>query len=103
MMPVRRLMTKILALDVTNGSPPDPPLGKNVVSKGRTLPAKAAELAGPSNEEVADLLKADPVTTIDIAAALETTKPSSDGKMDKYVIFIFQINFNILTFIIFYY
>lgn len=83
MMPVRRLMTKILALDVTNGPAPDPP-SKNGVSRGRTLP-KAAESLGPSNEEVADLLKADPVTTIDIAAALETTKPSSDGKMDKYV------------------
>jgi hypothetical protein len=36
--------------------------------------------------DVEGLLRADPVTSIDLAAALKTTKPSSDGKMTKYVL-----------------
>ena len=35
-------------------------------------------------EEVDALLKSDPVSVEDIAAALETTRPSSDGTMGKY-------------------
>lgn len=36
--------------------------------------------------DVEGLLRADPVTAIDLTAALKTTKPSSDGKMTKYVL-----------------
>ena len=35
--------------------------------------------------DVEGLLKADPVTSSDLSTALQTTKPSSDGKMIKYV------------------
>ena len=34
--------------------------------------------------DVEGMLKADPVTSSDLTAALQTTKPSSDGKMIKY-------------------
>lgn len=35
--------------------------------------------------DVEGLLKADPVTLSDLSTALQSTKPSSDGKMIKYV------------------
>ena len=34
--------------------------------------------------DVEGLLKADPVTSLDLTAALQSTKPSSDGNMIKY-------------------
>ena len=43
--------------------------------------------------DVEALLKADPVTLSDLTAALQTTKPSSDGKMIKYDILILEIHF----------
>lgn len=44
-----------------------------------------AAAGGKAAIDVEGLLRADPVTSIDLAAALKTTKPSSDGKMTKYV------------------
>ena len=49
----------------------------------------AAAAASASMQDIEALLKADPVTQEDIALALTTTKPSSDGKMTKYVKLIF--------------
>ena len=43
--------------------------------------------------DVEALLKADPVTLSDLTAALQTTKPSSDGKMTKYDTLILGIHF----------
>jgi hypothetical protein len=43
--------------------------------------------------DVEALLKADPVTLSDLTAALQTTKPSSDGKMIKYDTLILEIHF----------
>ena len=44
----------------------------------------AAASAAASTQEIESLLRADPVTPTDIALALQTTKPSSDGKITKY-------------------
>ena len=41
--------------------------------------------------DVEGLLKADPVTSSDLATALQTTKPSSDGKMIKYVLIHYKL------------
>ena len=43
---------------------------------------RAPSLVGP--EEVDSLLKGDPVSLDDVMAALESTRPSSDGNMNKY-------------------
>jgi 2-oxo-4-hydroxy-4-carboxy--5-ureidoimidazoline (OHCU) decarboxylase len=44
----------------------------------------AAAAAAASTQDIMSLLREDPVTGEDIATALRTTKPSSDGKMTKY-------------------
>ena len=116
MMPVRRLMTKIATVGDTavggggigsssgvinlahEGMIPDPPpaavRGNNLASGGRraaaagtgssTATATAAMLN--SMQDINALLKQDPVSPDDIYTALGTTKPSSDGKIDKYVL-----------------
>lgn len=45
-----------------------------------------AAVAPKAAIDVEGLLRADPVTSIDLASALKTTKPSSDGKMTKCVL-----------------
>lgn len=44
----------------------------------------AAAAAAASTQDIMNLLREDPVSAADIATALSTTKPSSDGKMAKY-------------------
>ena len=81
MRPVRRLVQRIRELD-TNGAPnslPEPaPTGKTSAVRAPL----AAALRGAA-VDAESLLKADPVTQEDLRAALETTKSSSDGCMDK--------------------
>jgi hypothetical protein len=51
------------------------------------LAASFKSIASASTSADAEaLLRADPVTAQDLRAALETTKSSSDGHMDRYVI-----------------
>jgi hypothetical protein len=57
----------------SNNNPPISKCSKNGIA---AVGAKAVI-------DVEGLLRADPVTSIDLAAALKTTKPSSDGKMTK--------------------
>jgi hypothetical protein len=58
--------------------------------------------------DVEALLKADPVTLSDLTAALQTTKPSSDGKIIKYdplnleiqfFVWIISIEYSLLSFL----
>ncbi len=63
MKPVRRLMTRL---------------------QGVSLAASAAGSRGMGAPDVQVLLSQDPVSMDDVAAALASTKPSSDGKVDKY-------------------
>lgn len=87
MMPVRRLIKKIEAVSVdstastTNNTLgqqhiPEPPRHRkhNTYTIKNTKPV----------QEVESLLREDPVTAEDVSVALGSTKPSSDGKMDKY-------------------
>jgi katanin p60 ATPase-containing subunit A1 len=83
MMPVRRLMSQLQQLDMTAGASagaiPDPPPSKH----GRNIKGGYGGASVPP-VDVQALLLADPVTDIDIGAALASTRPSSDGKMTKY-------------------
>ena len=76
MMPVRRLMKKIDELDRQEPGAP---------SRAGQLPhqpQRGMKIARPGDVEA--LLRADPVSQDDIAAALRTTKPSSDGNILRY-------------------
>lgn len=100
MRPVRRLMIKLQQIDTSEGAypTPEPPPrdsmgGTSGANSGRPAAAVKQGQAGsnfmraPSNfgpEEVDALLKSDPVSIEDIMAALESTRPSSDGNMNKY-------------------
>lgn len=79
MRPVRRLMTKLTELEKSTPAPP--PVNGYVRSNAaayRALNTKAEAI------DIDSLLRSDPVSAADVLAALQTTKPSSDGKMDKY-------------------
>lgn len=86
MMPVRRLLRRIEALDTSDSgaSLPDPPAkgGRGVRAVANGLSNRAA--LQPPVQQIDQLLKQDPVTMADITLALATTKPSSDGKISKY-------------------
>ena len=91
MMPVRRLMRRIDDIDVNGKSSalPDPPIGHTAngrVRKVAGVGASSSSLHAVTSSSLPDmeaLLRADPVTTEDITAALKTTKPSSDGKIAR--------------------
>lgn len=89
MIPVRRLMNRIQQLEQTTSIPDPPP--KNGISSNRSSNVQKNLLIHQQQQqhisasEVDSLLKSDPVTSKDVAAALETTKASSQGNMDKYV------------------
>lgn len=76
MRPVRRLMTKLIELEKAMPTPMPGHARSSAV--GRILSTKTDAI------DVDSLLRSDPVTAADVLAALETTRPSSDGKMDKY-------------------
>lgn len=92
MMPVRRLICKIDQIGAEGSGDsfgalnriPDPPAPTGVRGnpsiKKTTLPPK--NLAA-TQLEIDALLKTDPVTTADLLNALNSTKPSSDGKISK--------------------
>ena len=83
----------IAYIDRVEGSTSGPPIqlpGSTVSTVRRHGPG----INGKEKEvDVEALLNADPVTLSDLTAALQTTKPSSDGKMIKYDILIFGIHF----------
>lgn len=104
MMPVRRLMQRMEDIDLSTGNSigakgsrgmiPDPPPAKDSKHAAGRAPRKGAAgiaagltntAASSSAQDIEALLRADPVTTEDIAQAIKTTKPSSDGKLMKYV------------------
>ena len=109
MKPVRRLMARLvqetdcMALPVTaptgdkgdrQPGAPAPPLHAHAAPPargpgGRVLPQ--SKPSGPTTEEVQKLLLEDPVSYADISSALETTKPSSDGKSIKYVLNVLYV------------
>ena len=76
MKPVRRLMKRLSELDVDT-----PPIARGSVRASGALRAALP----PEPPDVDGLLRGDPVTMNDVLAALQTTKPSSDGNMAKYV------------------
>lgn len=86
MMPVRRLMHKLESINVGGHGAvmPDPPPGRpaNGGPRKQPLPSAVTGIASP-NDEIFSLLRADPVTAQDIQQALNTTKPSSDGRHEK--------------------
>ena len=90
MMPVRRLMRRIDDIDVNGKSSalPDPPVGHMANGRVRKLAGIGAASSSSlhvtsSLPDMEALLRADPVTTEDITAALKTTKPSSDGRIAR--------------------
>ena len=114
MMPVRRLMRRMEDLDLSDASSngsngggkgpgrgmiPDPPPAKDGKSTSNStnsnrVPRRGAggiaasitnAAASASMQDIEALLRADPVSVEDITQALRTTKPSSDGKLLKYV------------------
>lgn len=92
MMPVRRLMKKVEAVDFGvdygRGSTNTPvPPAKGQSSRGGTGKILLNKMApnAAATADVQALLQQDPVTMDDVTVALSTTKPSSDGKITKYV------------------
>lgn len=98
MRPVRRIVDKLKQLDypgVGGGGggaagvaiPEPPPRGGGASSGGSSsqhrLP-RATLSSGNNQADVENLLRADPVSFSDVLAALDSTKPSSDGNMSKY-------------------
>ena len=59
----------------------------------------AAAAAAASTQDIEALLREDPVSAEDIAMALKTTKPSSDGKIAKYVLFFYMPILDVPVFI----
>jgi katanin p60 ATPase-containing subunit A1 len=110
MMPVRRLMGRIDGLDMGGGGgggggsgsggggggggegikgmiPDPPPSGPSNLSSSSSYAVsrarKSAAQAASSMQDIEALLKQDPVTLEDVGCALDTTKPSSDGKIAR--------------------
>lgn len=80
-MPVRRLMKLVDGFEVSSVQeqpPPHPQL------KGGGGGSTRLVRAPPKSTEIEALLRADPVVREDIHAALATTKPSSDGNIERY-------------------
>ena len=109
MRPVRRLVEKLRALGDSSAGPgaglgagvgvglggaiPEPPPPRSGAGAGAGAGAGVSSHArgawrpshGTTQADVEALLRGDPVSALDMTAALETTKPSSDGSMAKYV------------------
>ena len=86
------IIADIDRLEGTASGPPIHLTGSTVSTIRRHGPV----INGKEKEKEVDveaLLKADPVTLSDLTAALQTTKPSSDGKMIKYDTLILKIHF----------
>ncbi len=81
MRPVRRLMTRLQDLPE---QPPIPPSGKTPKTSGNAV-IKGVKLLKQAAEDMELLLKSDPVMHADVLSALETTKPSSDGRLGRLV------------------
>lgn len=79
MKPVRRLMDQLSKLDVSS-LPPQPPANQQ-----NSYSSLRRSGSVDSSVDIQGMLKADPVTSDDIASALETTKSSSiAGQSKKY-------------------
>lgn len=89
MMPVRRLMAKLVApesspaaaagRDRSLQAAPAPSCAGRVL-RGQAQGVAPVQRQDPTPGEVDALLMSDPVNTNDIETALQTTRPSSDGK-----------------------
>ena len=81
MMPVRRLMARLMALDCSSASVD----GASAAGPSRRGPYAGGGVRGvASAPDVDALIKTDAVTQADLTLALQTTRPSSDGKEDRY-------------------
>ena len=86
MMPVRRLMSRLEDIQTspatssmnTNGKPP------LVQSNAIRTKNNIRDMNNNNNNDIEALLMHDKVTENDMLAALETTRPSSDGSVAKY-------------------
>ena len=61
---------------------PDPV--SRIASKQNIVPNSIKNQGSTVHADVEDLLRSDPVSSQDLSAALKTTKPSSDGKMERW-------------------
>ena len=66
------------------GSVPRLPEPVSRTASKHSITQNASKSQGSTvHADVEDLLRSDPVSCQDLSAALQTTKPSSDGKMDR--------------------
>ncbi|RYY71170.1 AAA family ATPase, partial [archaeon] len=85
MMPVRRLIKKIETITIDNSAYNTSTLGQHIPEPPRHRKHNTYTIKNTKPvQEIESLLKEDPVGTEDITVALQSTKPSSDGKMDRY-------------------
>jgi katanin p60 ATPase-containing subunit A1 len=84
MMPVRRLMDRLHLLDPSPKLPDPAPRSTNSKQSSNRIEPPNNQNNQNSQLDVEFLLGNDPVSCQDLYTALDTTKPSSDGKMDKY-------------------
>ena len=95
MMPVRRLMARLMALDCSATTTAAAALSSSAGSSGGegvavVAPSRRGPYAGGGVRGVAAapdvdaLIKTDTVKEADLRLALQTTRPSSDGKEDRY-------------------
>lgn len=98
MMPVRRLIRKIDSLE-QDPKIPDPPSKGNTNKRPNPAPFNIPSKQSLINQEIDSLLKNDPVSMDDILTALTTTKSSSNGNIERYLLFICYflfISFNLM-------
>ncbi len=77
MRPVRRLMNKLQEIALP------PPQLQSAGSNLKSRPGVARGVITEPSVNVESLLRSDPVSQDDLLQALNTTKRSSDGNMDK--------------------
>lgn len=84
MIPLRRLMTQLQEYPSTNTPSVISISSHKIATKVATSRQGASTPSTTSESAVNALLKADPVTSQDLLTALATTRPSSDGAIDRY-------------------
>ena len=77
MKPVRRLMTRLQGVDLSPST--------SSVSAPATMTGSKAKMTVGGVADAQVLLSQDPVSMEDVTTALASTKPSSDGNVDKYL------------------
>jgi katanin p60 ATPase-containing subunit A1 len=85
MMPVRRLMSKIIDLDQQYGSLSSYSQASSAKSYSTASNRKTSSNPHAQQQvDVDSLIKSDPITSDDMRAALMTTRPSSEGNAARY-------------------